>query len=64
MEELDRLYESIITTQDIICANCKSSSTLYNIGEFEAAEKFQSMGWRVTKYNNVYCPNCAKVKLK
>ena len=29
-----------------------------------AAEEFKEKGWRVTVHGNVYCPNCAKKKLK
>ena len=64
MTEQDRLYEAILTTQDITCSNCRTTSTLHNIEGYEAAEEFQAIGWRATKSNNIYCPKCAKIKLK
>jgi len=63
MDELDRLYEAVETISDIRCTNCGTSQTMYCISDYEAAEAFQSEGWRATHYN-VYCPTCAKQKLK
>jgi len=63
MKEIDILYEGIMTTQDIICTNCKVNDTLCNVDDYEAADRFRSIGWRATRYN-IYCPKCAKKKLK
>jgi len=62
--EQDRLWNSIQTTQEILCTNCRVVGTVHEIDDYNAAEYFQNKGWRATKHNNVYCPKCAKIKLK
>ena len=57
------LYESIISEQSIICDVCSEENSLYNIDDIDACEVFFEEGWRATP-NRVYCPVCAKEKLK
>lgn len=62
MTEEDKLYESILTTQVILCMRCREKGVLHEIGDYEAAEKFQEIGWSA-KGDGIYCPDCSKKKL-
>jgi hypothetical protein len=55
------LYDFIETESSITCSSCrKTDSVMYaDSGE----EFFFEEGWRATR-ENVYCPKCAKKKLK
>lgn len=64
MNETDRLLESIITVQTVICTNCRKSNDQYYIDKYSAVEYFKDKGWRATKHSNIYCPKCSKIKLK
>ena len=56
------LFEHITTRSDISCSSCKNSDYIYEAGEAE--DFYFERGWRATKHGNVYCPKCAKKKLK
>ena len=51
------------TTCEITCSNCGKSEGTYGEAYWEK-EGFFKKGWRATKRGNVYCPKCAKKKLK
>lgn len=55
------IYECIQSSVD--CGNCQRSETLF-VESYLAQEDFFQKGWRATKNGNVYCPECAKKKLK
>ena len=63
MNELDRIYENVKTFSEINCIACRRIGGTHSEG-YDAAEEFKEKGWRVTVHGNVYCPNCAKKKLK
>jgi len=46
----------------VYCTNCEEEFVLTNSCYPE--EEFYKLGWRATKYGNVYCPTCASKKLK
>ena len=60
---LDKLYNFLLTTSEIICMNCSSTNSVHCIDGYDAAEHFMNNGWRATKHN-VYCPKCGRTKLK
>lgn len=62
--ELDWIRDFVVVTADIICVSCNKKETLHDVDDYDAAELFKNKGWRVTKYRNVYCPECANKKLK
>lgn len=43
--EQDRLWNSIQTTQEIICTNCRKVGTVHGIDDYDAAEYFQNKGY-------------------
>lgn len=57
-------YVAVETHSEITCINCRKTETAHQTEGVEAAEKFDEMGWRITRNQNVYCPTCAKKKLK
>ena len=63
-KETERIYEAIETVCTIYCSSCGEEGNDYEIDAFEAADDFQAKGWRATIHGNVYCPRCAKKKLK
>ena len=46
----------------VYCTNCEEEFVLTN--SYYPEEEFYKLGWRATKYGNVYCPTCASKKLK
>ena len=54
-------YEQICTLR---CCRCDKIETVHDIDDYDAVDEFKSFGWRSTKFENIYCPNCAKKKLK
>ena len=62
--ESDRIYEAMDTLHTIICSNCGKNGYVHDIDDWWAVEDFKNRGWRATKHGNVYCPDCAKKKLK
>ena len=56
-EDLEYFIETI---SEIICSNCGNSSVQH--GDMYSEDLFLD-GWRATN-DNVYCPACAKKKLK
>ena len=58
--EADDLMDFICYEASIECSSCKKSEGAW--GE-NAENDFFHNGWRATK-RNVYCPECAKKKLK
>jgi uncharacterized Zn finger protein (UPF0148 family) len=58
------LYDSIETECTITCSNCGRQSSVHGIESDNAADVYFDEGWRATKNGNVYCPKCAKKKLK
>lgn len=58
------LIAKLKTTYHIFCDNCNKEETMYNLDDYTSAALFFQHGWRVTKFNNCYCPRCAKSKLK
>lgn len=60
----DDLYNYITTTHEIECINCDTTDAIGDCDEIDALEYFFNEGWRVTKGEMVYCPKCAKKKLK
>ena len=60
------LYEHCETVSTIHCTTfkCKNRSTHHQIDPMEAGALWYQEGWRATKHQNVYCPACAKKKLK
>lgn len=58
------LYEDIQSEHTIVCSNCCCYESIFSYDAFDAAEVFYENGWRATRYNNVYCRDCAKKKLK
>ncbi len=57
-----QLHEAILTSHDISCDNCKKTESAFNIDDFDACDVFYENGWRMR--SKVYCPDCAKKKLK
>ena len=60
----DSLYDAIIVSVEISCNNCRKTNTIHECDEFDACDSFYEDGWRMTRAQNVYCPECAKIKLK
>lgn len=58
-----QLYEIILTENQIYCNGCSGKDSITSDPD-EAAEYFFKAGWRVTKSQKVYCPECANKKLK
>ena len=57
----DRLWEHIEQGMEMItCTHCLLTKEDYEICPSELYEQ----GWRATIAGNVYCPSCAKKKLK
>jgi len=63
MKEIDWLQEEILIEASILCTSCKLRRGNINIDDYSFAELLIAEGWRHTP-NNVYCPSCAKKKLK
>lgn len=61
--EYGKLVEFVETEATISCTakNCKSVVVGY--GEYDVSRDAYDKGWRAT-HSNVYCPSCAKKKLK
>lgn len=55
------LYEFVMTESSLRCDNCHEEGTTF-MNDY-AEEHFFKKGWRATK-SKVYCPTCAKKKLK
>ena len=62
--QVEILYEGCETSTTITCINCGHSDILMGLDEFSSSEMFYENGWRATIHNNIYCPKCAKKKLK
>ena len=58
-----QLYEIIITENVIFCNGCSEKDSISCDPE-NAADYFFNEGWRVTRSQKVYCPECAAKKLK
>ena len=58
------LRESIGIKCTISCSSCSKEGVIYGSDDDEASYIFFEHGWRSTKKENVYCPECAKKKLK
>ena len=58
------LWDSIEVECAINCSNCQKRGVLHFVDDDEASHAFFKKGWRATKSKNVYCPECAKKKLK
>lgn len=56
----------IDTQHSVECQSrsCSESDATGYCDETEAEVYFWNKGWRVTAYGNLYCPKCAKKKLK
>ena len=63
MSEEDIIAENILSVCEIECSNCDKVGGEYCMDEFDAANEFIKKGWRGTKHNNIYCPECSKIKL-
>jgi hypothetical protein len=48
----------------IECSNCRAIEACMMGDESMASDEFFEKGWRATKGNNCYCPECAMKKLK
>lgn len=59
----EQLEDWIETTHSITCSKCRDGVDNHMGDEYQAAEGFFNDGWRSTGAN-VYCPNCAALKLK
>ena len=62
-KEEEILYEAIQEFSMITCSSCYDSDETPGDG-IVGSMVFKSEGWRGTRYGNVYCPKCAKKKLK
>jgi hypothetical protein len=58
------LYDSIETECTITCSSCGKQSSVRGAESDNATDFYFAEGWRATKSGNVYCPECAKKKLK
>lgn len=58
------LVDYIQILANIDCDNCSKSAISECCDGWDAADEFFRNGWRVTRSGNVYCPDCAKKKLK
>ena len=63
MEKAESLIDEILMTAEITCTYCRKTDCIQCYDDIDAAEYFYKEGWRKGKVN-VYCPKCAKKKLK
>ena len=61
--EPEQLLDAVDSTHDITCEICKQTKLLHGYDSFDAVEEFFNLGWRKPR-ERVYCPKCAKEKLK
>ena len=61
-EKYMQLYDGILTSSGIDCAECGKISYKVMDGA-EAAEEFYTDGWRKVK-EEIYCPSCIDTKNK
>lgn len=59
-KQADLLYEYIDTKHQIKCTKCENNDSLENVDTDDAALYFARIGWTLTKYGNIKCPNCSK----
>jgi|WetSurMetagenome_2_1015567.scaffolds.fasta_scaffold1436432_2 hypothetical protein len=52
------------TIYSVMCSNCLNEKIEHNYDPIFFVEECVEEGWKVTKYGNIYCPECAKKKLK
>lgn len=62
-EDNKRLLDCIITLHRLECTYCDCVGVSDHPDDIEAAADFYIQGWRSTTMN-IYCPSCAKKKLK
>jgi len=62
-KEKDILLENIEVVSTITCSSCGATQSSWT-DDYYASEEFIGKGWRATRNRNVYCPKCAKKKLK
>lgn len=58
------LVEYMETEIKIDCFGCDATDESWVADEVDFAKDLFKKGWRVTSRGNVYCPKCAKKKLK
>lgn len=58
----EQLWDSCVTSTDILCTKCKDTKTTCG-DENLSCDEFFYQGWRATP-NHTYCPKCAKKYLK
>lgn len=64
MDEIYELFENCTTENTIMCNKCKTIGREMDCDTYDAATKWSEKGWRATIHSNIYCPKCAKSKLK
>jgi hypothetical protein len=58
------LIEYINTTLDVECMGCDKTEGSWNEDDADFAKELHKKGWRKSIKGNLYCPKCAKKKLK
>jgi len=64
MDEIYELYEHCTTENTIMCNKCRTIGREMDCDPYDAASTWSKKGWRITRYQTIYCPKCAKGKLK
>jgi hypothetical protein len=58
-----KFYDFIETQASLECTVIGCTSSLTGCDSYEVASEAEKLKWQITKYN-VYCPLCAKEKIK
>lgn len=64
MSDKERLMDNIHSEFSISCSSCRKIGIERDTDDWYAAEALHAKGWRATNHGNIYCPDCAKKKLK
>ncbi len=62
-KELSNMRDNVYTECSINCSICKDDLCEFNTNDIDFVERCLRDGWRATG-NNIYCPICAKKRLK
>ena len=64
MDQVGELYEHVTTENTIQCSKCQTIGRIMNTDPYDAADDWIREGWKITKFENIYCPKCNKPKKK